>query len=333
MASSAMDGASEEWLANNPHFVFGCDFCTAVETDGSAYRIRGPVRYSKPGADVDCCPTCFERQPADEQKYFVKLPPDPEPPPAAEPPPAPAPAPTPAENALYAVALMPADGPMRQKAEDCIQQLCTAASTKPFDPHIMIVTGFRNILAAETAARAAASSFRDADGVRRLTLKIGPLREDAKHFKAVTAAAMPSKLFGDALLSAEAVRRQIDAPGDGDGSYTSARAKAMAIGIHNPPCLSLLYSPGVGRNAVQVVEPPIEAEALSAAVSASNANDLIGMEFEGECCVVLDVSAGLNEYSEWSTVLSVPIIARSLHDGFEGAHATAVAELAMHEYA
>ena len=61
-----MDGASEEWLANNPHFVFGCDFCTAVETDGSAlsdtragavfkaWRRRDAVRRVKGEAEIFC---------------------------------------------------------------------------------------------------------------------------------------------------------------------------------------------------------------------------------------------------------------------------------------
>ena len=53
--------------------------------------------------------------------------------------------------------------------------------------------------------------------------------------------------------------------------------------------------------------------------------------FEGESCVVLDVSAGPNAYTLWKRIMEVPVLPSGTELGSaSGARAVAVA---MHEYA
>ena len=71
---SGSDGAAGPSTSDNPWIIYGCDYCTDKEIDGSVKRIRGLLRYCIPEEDVDCCATCFELLPALERTRFTIMP-------------------------------------------------------------------------------------------------------------------------------------------------------------------------------------------------------------------------------------------------------------------
>ena len=268
----------------HPHAFYGCDYCLAagdVEADGTALRIKGPSRFSIIGADVDCCPSCFEnRVPLEERTKFVKLPEakaivvtepltaefslelnefsllelKPPPPPQPE----------------FVVVLLLEDGPLKQQAETVIYELCLRFAFEPFPSHVTIASQFNSYEAADAAARAVATVFRSTDG-SRVPLRVGPIAHEASASRCVTASVFPSQAFGDALVAAEAVKRDMK-------GGTSAAVHAMP---HMP--LAVVS----GGQAV-----PAESERV-AAINASKADALAGLDFAASAIAVWDVSKHL----------------------------------------
>ena len=72
--SDGAAGPSGESTSDNPWIIYGCDYCTDKEVDGSVKRIRGLLRYCIPEEDVDCCAMCFELLPALERTRFTIMP-------------------------------------------------------------------------------------------------------------------------------------------------------------------------------------------------------------------------------------------------------------------
>lgn len=259
---------------DDPHIIYGCDYCTETEIDGSPRRIRGPFRYTLANSeDVDCCAACWSVLPCTEQIRFAKIPSDPAPPPAP-PPPVHAPAPVPSPQ-TYALWLIPTYGAARHAADSCIIALSVQFGTEPFRAHVALASGFDSLAAAEAAAHVVAPLFRDA------TLSLGALSHEVAPLRRVSAAVGPSALFGQALLAAERVKKD--------------RSGGRVAGFLPAPRLPLLCP----------MHDVDEADAVRAAEGA--APTLAGSNFAALAVAVMDASAHPDEFCRWEERAQVPV--------------------------
>ena len=172
-----------------------------------------------------------------------------------------------------------ADSPLLENANKAIRNLSSRFGVAPFPPHITIPSSFSTFSAAEAAARAVAPLFRGADGLK-LTLRLGMLKHEAERFRCVTAAAAPSKFFGDATMAAEKVKREMQG-----GSPTS---------IQHAPHMSLLYA-------------ELSAAERGEAMDVASAMErLAGETFEAGSIAIVDVTAR-PDYTQWAKLEEFPV--------------------------